>query len=91
MTAKHIRRAKRFLCLDCSVNTSESGEYYVVQSELWLSVVPSVTAGMLCIGCLEARIGRQLTADDFTNAFINRPDWHSGHGKSVRLLDRLGS
>jgi hypothetical protein len=40
----------------------------------------------LCIGCLEKRLGRKLTPDDFTNAPINRPDhWHSD-----RLADRLG-
>ena len=32
----------------------------------------------LCIGRLEARLGRRLMPDDFTGAVINLPDrWHS--------------
>jgi hypothetical protein len=41
---------------------------------------------VLCIGCLETRIGRTLTANDFLPVVLNDP----GHGyKSDRLLDRL--
>lgn len=32
-----------------------------------------VSEGYLCIGCLEARIGRRLNADDFTGALVNDP------------------
>jgi hypothetical protein len=41
-------------------------------------------AGMLCIGCLERRLGRQLTPDDFMAAPINDDPMAS------RLRDRLG-
>jgi len=30
-------------------------------------------AGMLCVQCLEGRIGRELQPSDFTNAHINDP------------------
>jgi hypothetical protein len=79
---------RKFLCLDCLVDTSRIGEFYFVNTELWLSVVSS-TDGMLCIGCLEARLGHQLTADDFTDAYINSPAWASGQGRSDRLRDRM--
>lgn len=44
--------------------------------------------GMLCIGCLEARLGGKLTADDFTDAPIN-----SGYifHQSARLQERLST
>lgn len=57
-----------FLCLDCSLDTVDSN-YYMVHSQLWLSVAPD--KGMLCIPCLEKRIGRQLTKDDFTECLLN--------------------
>lgn len=56
-------------CLECGVDTWEIGEFsYMVERDVWLAAVPWNTAGgmfdFLCIGCLEARIGRQLTAAD---------------------------
>ncbi len=43
-------------------------------------------AGFLCIGCLEFRLGRELTAADFTDAMINMADdpWNT-----LRLRSRL--
>jgi hypothetical protein len=76
---------KKFLCLDCGVDTSRIGEFYFISTETWLKAVGS-NQGMLCIGCLETRICRKLSWEDFTDAYINRPDWGS---KSERLLDRL--
>jgi hypothetical protein len=73
---------------------ARTSEYYMVHDGVWLA------AGMpqhrpvgfnegrdfLCIGCLEARLGRTLTPRDFTDVTINRPDrWHS-----PRLNARLG-
>lgn len=60
-------------------------EYYFIRTELWLTVVPSVK-GMLCVGCLETRLGRTLTAADFTDAYINQPGYIA---QSTRLLNRL--
>jgi hypothetical protein len=42
--------------------------------------------GMLCIGCLEKRIGRKLECKDFSKCPLNfDPMW----AKSDRLLDRM--
>ena len=70
-------------------------EDYTVHDEVWLA------AGMahhpegedaadefkeyLCIGCLEKRLGRELTAADFTGALIN----HDRELYTPRLRDRL--
>ena len=41
---------------------------------------------ILCIGCLEQRIGRTLMSCDFTDAPVNNPDRRN---KSGRMRDRL--
>ena len=83
----------------------QAAEYYMVHDHVWeaavgvrvrLRTARSVSAAggfFLCIGCLEARLGRQLHRGDFTGALLNdlsysRPDkawWH----RSDRLIDRL--
>lgn len=85
--------------------TTGIGEYYMVQHELWIAATGcgaityedgEVQADhspeahlMLCIGCLEARLGRTLTPDDFIEAPIN---WQVPfiYDHSDRLKDRLG-
>ena len=57
--------------MDCGKNTFH-GDYYMVRDELWMSAVGK-QEGMLCLGCLEGRIGRPLVADDFPPLPIN--DW----------------
>ena len=44
----------------------------MVHDALWLKANPT-DSGMLCIGCLEVRLGRTLTSEDFTDAPINQP------------------
>ncbi len=86
MANKSTRCRTRFLCADCGRDTGKMKEFYYVHLELWLAVMPSIN-GMLCVGCLESRLGRQLVATDFTDASINDP--HHGSGKSDRLISRL--
>lgn len=75
----------KWKCLDCGVDTGKIGEHYFVHTALWLQATNSIK-GMLCVGCLETRLGRLLTRADFTEAYINRLQ----HGrKSVRLTARL--
>ena len=71
-------------CMDCKISTRS--EYYMVHEWLWKRVNPNIS-GLLCIGCLENRLGRELTKTDFTDAPINSTDIFD---KSRRLLDRLG-
>lgn len=76
---------KKWLCLDCGEDTGKMNEHYFIHTETWLSVVGS-TVGMLCVSCLETRLGRKLVASDFPCVTINHPK----HGaKSKKLLDRL--
>lgn len=75
-----------FECVDCQLDTAELEEYYMVNHALWLTSGLTARGGMLCIGCLEKRIGRTLTPDDFLVCPLNGENFN----KSDRLLNRLG-
>ncbi len=76
---------KPFLCLDCHIDTGKANEYYYLKQDIWGKIHNSIW-GMLCIGCAEARLGRQLTKDDFTDATINKPKYPK---MSMRFLSRV--
>jgi hypothetical protein len=82
-------------CDDCGVNTDPTDgiptdttpEYYMVQNELWVQARKQPVNGKsellvtatLCIGCLEARLGKKLVPADFQYTIGKR---------SARLEDR---
>jgi hypothetical protein len=76
---------KKFLCLDCDEDTGKMHEHYFVHTDLWLKAVGS-KIGMLCVECLEKRIGRMLNSSDFPDVTINNPRFEA---KSNRLLERM--
>ncbi len=76
-------------CQDCGTNTApcnappytqcspEHGcahdgmwEWYMLTDETWAAIG---NPGIMCIGCAEKRLGRQLHAGDFSNLPINDP------------------
>ena len=75
-----------FKCIECDVNTLDVREYYMIQNDLWEQVNPNKN-GMMCIGCVEEKLKRELTPEDFTNCPLNL---FSPNKKSERLLKRLG-
>ena len=80
-------RVGDFDCGDCGVDTID--EYYMLANGLWQRVQRAGRrCAMLCIGCVEVRLGRRLHARDFVNAPVNLIE---DCGKSPRLLDRLTS
>lgn len=91
------RRRTGYDCEDCGQDTDKINEYYMVHDSLWgaagMETNEAFTQGltntylpdgMLCVGCLENRIGRRLTPADFTDAPINSED------ASDRLKNRQG-
>ena len=60
--------AYKYDCLDCGDNTFFKNEYYMIHDEIWDSVAGE---GMLCVQCLENRLGRILAPDDFVLYPIN--------------------
>jgi hypothetical protein len=84
-------------CADCGVGTIRAGEWYMVCNEVWEQAwrgrrkwwhdLPGQE--VLCIGCLEQRLGRTLMASDFTDAPVNDPNDPLNGDKSERLRARL--
>lgn len=72
----------RFICVDCEVDTDALGEYYMVTNIIW----QLFGAGdmMLCISCLEGRMGRKLNKQDFAKVPVN----YLGY-RSQRMINRL--
>jgi hypothetical protein len=82
-----------FDCIDCGGDFDEFD--YVVEDAVWAAGGLAPTGGLLCIGCLERRLGRRLTRDDFkSSVHLDCPDIGSIGDRqslrSLRLRDRLG-
>lgn len=77
-------------CGDCGVNTApknEPCEFYMVTHAVWREAQGDKATHFLCIGCLEERLGRLLTSDDFSEVPLN---YMNNHRNSERLNDRRG-
>jgi hypothetical protein len=83
------RDAGRFICLDCQNDVLRAGEYYMLRDLVWLAANPR-RQGMLCIGCVEKRLGRRLAPEDFQGAPL---DHHliNGLALSKRLMRELAA
>lgn len=91
---------KSSCCKDCCVETMpgtkhDAHEYYMLKDTVWADAIraqPKLRdrgGVMLCIGCVEKRLGRQLIVDDFSEAPLNYMNAFSPLS-SVRLLSRMG-
>lgn len=58
------------VCQDCPTEICFDN-YYMVHDSLWKQAHPNVQ-GMLCLPCLEKRVGRRLVMGDFIDAVVNR-------------------
>ena len=87
------------LCIDCGFDTAPNddkrgarkSEYYMVRDLVWMKAGMSERkrhGAFLCIGCLEARLGRMLAARDFTRVPINRLDRWNSPRLNARLSNR---
>lgn len=76
---------KKFLCLDCRIDTGKIHEHYMLVDTTWFSIHNS-DRGMICIGCIEKRLGRTLTSSDFNSSHVNNPRLYP---MSARLLSRI--
>jgi hypothetical protein len=54
------------LCRDCGADVHKIGHYCMVRDELWATTGLISLGGLLCLACLEGRIGRPLHYEDFT-------------------------
>jgi hypothetical protein len=84
-----------YSCADCGVDTDRIDEYsYMVQDRVWAASLRrhrryggvGSTYDLLCVGCLEKRLGRELVPADFKLVpLTTRPS----HQRSARLRARL--
>ena len=90
-----LRGADRAPCADCGAPTvivapddidhiwaPGACEWYMVRDHLWPR-----DCEYLCVGCLEARLGRELRPADFASVPVNRPSPRM----TPRLRNRLGA
>lgn len=75
---------KFFDCIDCTACTLCIGEYYMVHDSVWERVA---NRGMLCIGCLEQRLGRTLNGSDFTLCPLNVDNIFKGSARVRARID----
>jgi len=55
---------KHWRCLDCGKDCmTDDKDYYMIQNDLWMKLVGSHN-GMLCMDCLEARLGHKLRKEE---------------------------
>lgn len=76
---------KKFLCLDCGVDTARAGELYMLVDSAW-KLTGLGKIGMLCVEDVEKRIGRKLIPADFNNSYLNKPRTRI---ISTRLMSRM--
>jgi len=87
-------------CKDCNANIGWIGEWCLLKNSIWEKAWTAThqksahskmpMKHFLCIGCIEKRIGRQLTRRDFDlRSKHNRPETDRPHGMSKRMLNRL--
>jgi hypothetical protein len=80
------KQLARYRCNDCGINVVTIGEFYMLKPELWQGMLGLEWDDNLCIGCLEARLGRKVTLRDMANS----PTYPWMRPASDRLRDRLG-
>ncbi len=80
--------AKGSLCVDCGVDTVEINEYYMTTTALWARAGMKPNNGMLCIGCLEQRVGHKLKSSDFSECPLNWRNVLYPELASLRLFSR---
>lgn len=76
------------MCQDCGHDTYMMGELYMLQFYLWEKATETRYAQMLCIGCVEERLGRRLERSDFINCPLNFELRYTKR-QSLRLRSRL--
>ena len=58
-------RSERYRCLDCGWGADGP----MLREELWLSIASK--RDLLCIGCIERRLGRRLMPSDLSRSLMN--------------------
>lgn len=81
-----VKQLEGFDCYDCGVDTHEIQEYFSVHDVIWDHVAWEDPSIILCIGCTEDRLMRELNEFDFMDAPVNQGCF----GMSERMRNRTG-
>lgn len=77
------------MCQDCGHDTYLMRELYMLHHDLWdMMLLETGSAHMLCIGCVENRLGRRLVPRDFLSCPLNESPKYKP--RSLRLRQRMG-
>ncbi len=76
-------------CVDCGVNCLKINEYYMVTNSCWKRARMTSLGGMLCIGCLEKRLGTKLTPRNFSECVLNWRNILIPGCSSIRVISRM--
>ena len=82
LLAKELARQT---CNECGVNVIEIGEYYMLNPDIWERQLGLGWTDNLCLGCLEARLGRKISPSDMCSF----PSYPWMMPSSIRLKHRL--
>lgn len=76
-------------CLDCGLHVIRAGHWYMVHDEVWEQTGLDKHGGVLCLDCLEHRLGRAVSEEDFksTTTAGHRDFWRD----QGRMLPRVWS
>jgi hypothetical protein len=75
-------------CLDCSKDTDITEGFFMLRDDLWRRLVRRpYRGGMLCLDCVQRRLGRELHHGDFANVPVNQQQ----AGKCPALARRLAT
>ena len=77
------------MCWDCGHDTFLLGEWFMLFNDIWWQAIGlDARIYMLCVGCVEERLGRKLNGNDFSRFGLNySPDFK----RSLRLRQRMNS
>jgi hypothetical protein len=70
-----VTRLREYSATVTGKDTGESGEYYSVKDNVWAASGLAPNGGMLCLACLERRIERPLTGEDFGALWPTASAW----------------
>ena len=82
---KWARSPDRYLCRDCRREVQAIGEYCMLKEQIWYRTGLGSIGGVLCLRCIEHRLGRLLRRRDFEIATTREPLRDFGHGPMVPI------
>ena len=62
---------KEFNCKCCGKSTLTNRDYYMLEDKLWLELNNGKYEGMMCMDCVESKLGRKIAIKDLAPVPLN--------------------